>query len=58
MNKFKSFDIIIDDGSHLLSDIVNIFNFFPIFKFRRTLYNKDFKHLTIIIIIMRPIIFL
>ena len=45
MNKFKSFDIIIDDGSHLLSDIVKSFNFFFQYLNSGGYYIiEDFKH--------------
>jgi predicted O-methyltransferase YrrM len=45
INKFKNFDLIIDDGSHNLSDILFSFNYF--FKYLKnggTFVIEDFKH--------------
>ena len=44
-NKFEKFDLIIDDGSHLLSDMLFSFNFFlKHVKKNRFYIIEDFKH--------------
>ena len=44
-NKFEKFDLIIDDGSHLLSDMLFSFNFFLKYVKKNRFYIiEDFKH--------------
>ena len=44
-NNFSKFDIIIDDGSHLLSDIIISLNFFFKYLNNKGIYIiEDFKH--------------